>query len=148
MLDLDVCQKASRYATRVCQEMTKRSSLIRDLEVDCVPAFERDEIIPFLGDKLGKGGFNTVYELEKIDLDEQQPCNEAQRQQRGLVVRNVSKKLAVKFLNESAMGNSNEFCNGAADLLLEAKYLSALSNHPHPSIINLHGVAAAGAAGF
>mmetsp|Transcript_32368 Transcript_32368/g.78673 ORF Transcript_32368/g.78673 Transcript_32368/m.78673 type:complete len:385 (+) Transcript_32368:148-1302(+) len=148
MLDLDVCQKASRYATRVCQEMTKRSSLIRDLEVDCVPAFERDEIIPYLGDKLGKGGFNTVYELEKIDLDEQSPCNEAQRQQRGLVVRNVSKKLAVKFLNESAMGNSNEFCNGAADLLLEAKYLSALSNHPHPSIINLHGVAAAGAAGF
>ncbi|CAJ1946234.1 unnamed protein product [Cylindrotheca closterium] len=128
--------------------MTKRSSLIRDLEVDCVPAFERDEIIPFLGDKLGKGGFNTVYELEKINLDEQSPCNEAQRQQRGLVVRNVSKKLAVKFLNESAMGNSNEFCNGAADLLLEAKYLSALSNHPHPSIINLHGVAAAGAAGF
>jgi len=148
MLDLDVCQKASRYATRVCQEMTKRSSLIRDLEVDCVPAFERDEIIPFLGDKLGKGGFNTVYELEKIDLDEHSPCNEAQRQQRVLVVRNVSKKLAVKFLNESAMGNSNEFCNGAADLLLEAKYLSALSNHPHPSIINLHGVAAAGAAGF
>ena len=148
MLDLDVCQKASRYATRVCQEMTKRSSLIRDLEVDCVPAFERDEIIPFLGDKLGKGGFNTVYELEKINLDEHSPCNEAQRQQRGIVVRNVSKKLAVKFLNESAMGNSNEFCNGAADLLLEAKYLSALSNHPHPSIINLHGVAAAGAAGF
>ena len=46
------------------------------------------------------------------------------------------------------MSNSNEFCNGAADLLLEAKYLSALSNHPHNSIIKLHGVAAAGAAGF
>ena len=52
MLDLDVCQKASRYATRVCQEMTKRSSLIKDLKVDSVPAFERDEIIPFLGDKV------------------------------------------------------------------------------------------------
>lgn len=46
------------------------------------------------------------------------------------------------------MANSNEFCNGAADLLLEAKYLGALSYHPHPCIINLHGVAAAGAAGF
>lgn len=148
MLDLDVCQKASRYATRVCQEMTKRSSLIRDLGVDCVPSFERDEVIPYLGDKLGKGGFNTVYELEKIEIDESSPCSEAQRQQRTYVVRNVQKRLAVKFLNESAMANSNEFCNGAADLLLEAKYLSALSNHPHPSIINLHGVAAAGAAGF
>jgi serine/threonine protein kinase len=148
-LDLDVCQKASRYATRVCQEMTKRSSLIKDLKPDCVPSFERDEIMPFLGDKLGKGGFNSVYELEKIELDESAPISsEEHRRQRAQVARGLSRKLAVKFLNESAMGNSNEFCNGAADLLLEAKYLSALSNHPHPSIISLHGVAAAGAAGF
>lgn len=56
MLDLDVCQKASRYATRVCQEMTKRSSLIKDLKVDSIPVFERDEIIPFLGDKVRPDG--------------------------------------------------------------------------------------------
>mmetsp|Transcript_205 Transcript_205/g.345 ORF Transcript_205/g.345 Transcript_205/m.345 type:complete len:388 (-) Transcript_205:474-1637(-) len=148
-LDLDVCQKASRYATRVCQEMTKRSSLIKDLKVDCVPYFERDEIMPYLGDKLGKGGFNSVYELEKIELDEAAPVSsDEQRKMRINVAHNLGRKLAVKFLNEGAMGNSNEFCNGAADLLLEAKYLSALSNHPHPSIICLHGVAAAGAAGF
>jgi len=148
-LDLDVCQKASRYATRVCQEMTKRSSLIKDLKKDCVPYFERDEIMPYLGDKLGKGGFNSVYELEKIELDESNPVSDDQRQQRSVVLKNIDHKLlAVKFLNESAMSNSNEFCNGAADLLLEAKYLSAISNHPHPSIISLHGVAAAGAAGF
>lgn len=148
-LDLDVCQKASRYATRVCQEMTKRSSLIKDLKKDSVPHFERDEIMPYLGDKLGKGGFNNVYELEKINLDESSPVNDEQRQQRLVVKRNIGRKLlAVKFLNEAAMANTNEFCNGAADLLLEAKYLSAISNHPHPSIISLHGVAAAGAAGF
>lgn len=147
-LDLDVCQKASRYATRVCQEMTKRSSLIKDLKVDSIPYFERDEIMPYLGDKLGKGGFNSVYELEKIELDESNPCSDDQRRQRSAVAHSLQKKLAVKFLNESAMANSNEFCNGAADLLLEAKYLSALSKHPHPSIISLHGVAAAGAAGF
>jgi hypothetical protein len=46
------------------------------------------------------------------------------------------------------MDNSDEFCNKAADLLLEAKCLSSLSNHPHPSIVCLHRVAAAGAAGF
>ena len=147
-LDLDVCQKASRYATRVCQEMTKRSSLIKDLKVDCLPYFERDEILPFLGDKLGKGGFNSVYELEKIELDESSNVSEEQQKQRGAVAHGLGRKLAVKFLNESAMANSNEFCNGAADLLLEAKYLSALSNHPHPSIISLHGVAAAGAGMF
>jgi serine/threonine protein kinase len=147
-LDLDVCQKASRYATRVCQEMTKRSGLIKDLKVDCIPYFERDEVMPYLGEKLGKGGFNSVYELDKIELDESSPCSEEQRQQRSAVAHSLQRKLAIKFLNESAMANSNEFCNGAADLLLEAKYLSALSNHPHPSIIALHGVAAAGSAGF
>ena len=71
-LDLDVCQKASRYAIRVCQEMTKRSSLIQELKnTDSVqiPSFERDEIMPYLGEKLGKGGFNSVYELEKIELE-------------------------------------------------------------------------------
>ena len=146
-LDLDVCQKASRYATRVCQEMTKRSSLIKDLKEDCIPYFERDEIMPYLGEKLGKGGFNSVYELEKIELDDTQPCNTEQRRLRHAVATRVA-KYAVKFLNESAMANANEFCNGAADLLLEAKYLSALAGHPHPSVITLHGVAAAGASGF
>lgn len=104
--------------------------------------------MPHLGDKLGKGGFNSVYELQRVELDESNPCSEEQSRQRRAVAYSLKKKLAVKFLNESAMANSNEFCNGAADLLLEAKYLSALSNHPHPSIISLHGVAAAGAAGF
>ena len=156
-LDLDVCQKASRYAIRVCQEMTKRSSLIQELKnTDSVqiPSFERDEIMPYLGEKLGKGGFNSVYELEKIELEKDRGGMSSsvythdQRDSRERVANNIHEKYAVKFLNESAMSNSNEFCNGAADLLLEAKYLSALSNHPHNSIIKLHGVAAAGAAGF
>jgi len=89
---------------------TKRSSLIKDLKKDCVPYFERDEIIPFLGDKLGKGGFNSVYELEKIELDESSPVSDDQRQQRLTILKNIDRKLlAVKFLNESAMANSNEF---------------------------------------
>ena len=147
-LDLEVCQKASRYATRVCQEMTKRSSLIKELKPDCIPQFERDEILPYLGDKLGKGGFNTVYELETIELEDFD-CNTTQKKLRAQVVNNrIHQKYAVKFLNDHAMANANEFCNGAADLLLEAKYLSALASHPHPNIISLHGVAAAGASGF
>jgi serine/threonine protein kinase len=149
-LDLDVCQKASRYATRVCQEMTKRSSLIQELKDDCLPSFERDEIMPYLGDKLGKGGFNSVYELERIELEDRHMSSysASQQEQREKVANNFHEKYAVKFLNESAMANSNEFCNGAADLLLEAKYLSALTSHPHANVIRLHGVAAAGAAGF
>ena len=152
-LDLDVCQKASRYAIRVCQEMTKRSSLIQELKNEnsiFIPSFERDEIMPYLGEKLGKGGFNSVYELDKIELEDRFVGSYTHEQQdsRERVANNIQEKYAVKFLNENAMSNSNEFCNGAADLLLEAKYLSSLTNHPHVNIIKLHGVAAAGAAGF
>lgn len=57
-------------------------------------------------------------------------------------------RLAVKFLNESCKKSSEDYCNGAADLLLETQYLSTLASYPHPNIIRLHGVAAAGPDGF
>jgi serine/threonine protein kinase len=176
-LDPEVCQKAARYAVRVCEEMSKRSKLLNVVETDAdadtaddetggggggghislhqVAAFERDEILPCLGDLLGKGGFNSVYELERIDLiaDSSSTSNSnskasQQQQQHRLRVANSHQKLAVKFLSDDAMYSSEEFCNGAADLLMEAKYLTALSAHPHPALIQLHGVCAAGPGGF
>jgi hypothetical protein len=58
-------------------------------------------------------------------------------------------QLAIKFLSDDAMVAAEEFCNGAADLLMEAKYLTAISTHyPHPCLIQLHGVCRAGAQGF
>lgn len=146
--DPDVCHKASRYAIRVCEEMSKRSNLISDLD-DVVPTFERDEIIPNLGDLLGKGGFNNVYELDRIDLlsSSSSAANNNIEKLRSRLV-NSKEKLAVKFLCDEAMNNADEFCNGAADLLMEAKYLSALAKHPHPGLITLHGIASDGATGF
>jgi serine/threonine protein kinase len=154
-LDPEVCQKAARYAIRVCEEMSKRSKILNvdpDDEtggLHQVAAFERDEILPCLGDLLGKGGFNSVYELERIDLiADTSNSKSSQSQQHRLRVANSHQKLAVKFLSDDAMYSSEEFCNGAADLLMEAKYLTALSAHPHPALIQLHGVCAAGPGGF
>jgi serine/threonine protein kinase len=167
-LDPDVCQKAARYAVRVCEEMSKRSKIL-NVETDAdetggglhnlhqVATFERDEILPCLGDLLGKGGFNSVYELERIDLiadtttttsTSASTSSTSKSQQHRLRVANSHQKLAVKFLSDDAMYSSEEFCNGAADLLMEAKYLTALSAHPHPALIQLHGVCAAGPGGF
>jgi hypothetical protein len=149
-LDPDVCQKAARYAIRVCEEMSKRSSLLSREEAPekiQVAVFDRDEILPYLGDLLGKGGFNSVYELERIKLHSETD----ERSLQGIFRKNVANsqdKLAVKFLSDDAMFSSDEFCNGAADLLMEAKYLTALAAHPHPSLIQLHGVCRAGPAGF
>lgn len=129
-LDPDVCAKAARYAVRVAEEMSKRSSLLNE-PINSVAQLSGEDILPFLGDLLGKGGFNSVYELERVP-DSVDP----------------NKKLAVKFLSDDAMYSSEEFCNGAADLLMEAKYLSALSQHPHPALIQLHGVCSSGPQGF
>jgi len=147
-LDPEICQKAARYAVRVCEEMSKRSTLLREEDPDelNVALFERDEILPYLGDCLGKGGFNNVYELERIELsDAKLPPGQGLQRHRVL---NLREKLAVKFLSDDAMYSPEEFCNGAADLLMEAKYLTALAAHPHPALIQLHGVCVAGPSGF
>jgi serine/threonine protein kinase len=168
-LDPEVCQKAARYALRVCEEMSKRSQLLREEDADeiNVALFERDEILPYLGELLGKGGFNNVYELEKIQLLTASGNNgttsggsgaassgsaaskPGQAMQRNRVVNGShEKKLAVKFLSDDSMYSPEEFCNGAADLLMEAKYLTALAAHPHPALIQLHGVCSTGPIGF
>uniref|UniRef100_A0A7S3L6M1 Protein kinase domain-containing protein n=1 Tax=Amphora coffeiformis TaxID=265554 RepID=A0A7S3L6M1_9STRA len=147
-LDPEICQKAARYAVRVCEEMSKRSTLLREEDPDelNVALFERDEILPYLGECLGKGGFNNVYELERIELsDAKLPPGQSLQRHRVL---NLREKLAVKFLSDDAMYSPEEFCNGAADLLMEAKYLTALAAHPHPALIQLHGVCIAGPSGF
>lgn len=129
-LDPEVCSKAARYAIRVSEEMSKRSTLLQNPTMN-VPTLERDDIMPLIGDLLGKGGFNSVYELEKNP----EPLDR-------------NKKLAIKFLSDDAMYSKEDFCNGAADLFMESNYLAALAQHPHPALIRLHGVCATGPQGF
>lgn len=135
---------ATNYAIRVCNEISSYSKLADNR--DGIPLLQRDEVV--LGDLLGSGGFNDVYEVHAIELVEGGPdvdkvSTPAQQASRKLLVKRDS-ELAVKFLNESCKKSSEDYCNGAADLLLETRYLSALASYPHPNIIKLHGVAAAG----
>jgi len=141
-LDAAVHQKAARYAVRVLDEMSKRSQLLK--KEHPVAQFDRQEIIPYLGDVLGKGGFNSVYELKKIELTGAATPERSATQTLAM----NPKALAVKFLSDEALTSAEEFCNGAADLLMEAKYLTALAAHPHPCLIQLHGVTKTGPAGF
>jgi serine/threonine protein kinase len=149
-LDVDACIRASRYATKVCHEMCKRSRLIQNEEngsEESLPVIDREEIV--FGELLGRGGFNNVFEVQKIELKQQSKQSAKQQEGRLRIFKNFSpNKYAVKFLNEKCTSSLDDFCNGAADLLIETKYLHALSSYPHPNIIQLHAVAAAGAAGF
>jgi len=151
-LPRDVCQKAAKYAVKVCHEASSYSKL--DGSSDSIALFEREEIV--VGDLLGSGGFNNVFEVTSVQLNEGggRHVKLTSTQTQELARKSVAKRgknpeaLAVKFLNEHAMANSEDYCNGAADLLLEARYLSLLAGYPHPHLIRLHGIAAAGANGF
>jgi hypothetical protein len=113
-LDPEVCQKAARYAVRVCEEMSKRSKILNVAHDDesgglhQVAVFERDEILPCLGDMLGKGGFNSVYELERINLvDNTSKSSPQQRTGHALArirVANSNQKLAVKVSRQKLAG--------------------------------------------
>jgi hypothetical protein len=150
-IDPSVYEKAARYAVRVHEEMSKRSTLLNEPKQgssgksSIIAKFDKEEVLPYLGDLLGKGGFNSVYELERIQLIKE--CPETQRQ-RNLILSNKP-KLAVKFLSDEAYEKPDNAGNGSADLYMEAMYLSALtSNHPHPALIQLHGISSAGHAGL
>lgn len=54
-------------------------------------------------------------------------------------------RYAVKFVKKELTKNSGAFRNAAADLIVEAKYLSALD---HPNILKVRGMASEGSAGF
>ena len=138
-LDPKICQKAARYAIRVCAEMSKRSTLLR--QEAKVAWLNREEILPHVGLLLGAGGFNNVYELEGITLKGHK-CVKTEPLRQALAGKNFKPdKLAIKFLSDTSLRNSQDACNGSADLLMEAKYLTTIAaQHPHPGIIRLHGV--------
>lgn len=174
-----VGSKAVRYANRVYEEMSKRSTLLRKTHKtepstpyshhhyeDVAPTkscfsstfvapFDRREILPYIGDLLGKGGFNSVYEIERIhikdieeDDDDDVIIDEQVQFKKQMVQKNIS-KMAIKFLSHDAYNSIEDACNGSADLYMEAQYLTALTqNYPHPNIIHIHGISNAGSAGL
>lgn len=140
-------EKVSRYAKKVSEHMTSNSRIVNPNQERTIPAFEKDEL--FLGDILGSGGFNDVYSLKDIqltrDANKDRAYSLVQREGRVELAKRAGsgKRYAVKFLSQRTMSNVDAYKNGAADLLMEAKYLGSMTNYPHPNIIRLHGVMAA-----
>jgi hypothetical protein len=96
----------------------------------CIPRFERCEVK--LGELLGSGGFNDVYEINSIDLVEDLSMAEhakkisspLQSEHRAFVSKHVFRessqncRYAVKFLSADTIGDPHRFCTGAADLVV------------------------------
>lgn len=153
----DVGKRAWKTASRAAKHMSKHSKIVNPAMEKCIPRFERDEIV--LGEILGSGGFNDVTEVKKIDLVQdisqaehaKKISSPLQSEHRAFVAKHVFRessqncRYAVKFLSVDTIEDPNRFCTGAADLVVEAKFLASLS---HPNIIKLRGMAAAGTSGF
>lgn len=96
----------------------------------CIPRFEREEVV--LGDVLGSGGFNDVYEVKQISLVEdlaktkhaKKISSPLQNEHRAFVAKHVYRessqncRYAVKFLSVETIEDPNRFCTGAADLVV------------------------------
>jgi len=150
-------RKAWKAASRSAKHMSKHSRIVNPSLEKCIPRFERDEVI--LGDFLGSGGFNDVYEIEQIDLitnledaeHAKKIASPLQQEHRAFVSKHVFRessqncRYAMKFLSIDTICDPGRYITGAADLVVEAKFLASLE---HPNIIKLRGMAAAGTSGF
>lgn len=150
-------RKAWKAASRSAKHMSKYSRIVNPSLEKCIPRFERSEVI--LGEFLGSGGFNDVFEIEAIELVEnleeaehaKKIASPLQQEHRAFVAKHVFRessqncRYAMKFLSIDTIADPGRYITGAADLVVEAKFLASLE---HPNIIKLRGMAAAGTSGF
>ena len=154
---LPVGRKAWKYASRAAKHMSKHSKIVNPTMEKEIPRFLGEEVV--VGKLLGSGGFNHVYALNAISLVKdplssdlaRKMCSETQQKHRDFVSQHTlressgDKRYAIKFLSPATLQDPERFCTGAADLVVEAKFLASLE---HPNIIKLRGMAAAGTKGF
>jgi len=105
-----------------------------------------------LGKLVGSGGFSNVYEIR--GFNGAQPTNwswtfrkDAARKyyKENTIDQNGKSKYVVKQLKSSKMQDANKFCTAAADLVMEAHFLSSLN---HENILRIRGWAASGVEAF
>ena len=110
---------------------------------------DRNEIK--VGELLGTGGFSEVYEVAAIQTKRsrvRRRNHEAtQMLQQSLLDPETNRpRFAIKFLKPGLFEqNPGKFCVAAAELVVDAYFLSALS---HPNVASIHGLAASGIAGY
>jgi hypothetical protein len=126
----EIGKRAWKSASRAAKHMSKHSRIVNPSLEKCIPRFERSEVI--LGEFLGSGGFNDVYEVKLIDLvanleeaeHAKKIASPLQTEHRAFVAKHVFRessqncRYAMKFLSMDTIGDPNRFCTGAADLVV------------------------------
>ena len=131
--------------------LTRDAKFLNETEIESsVAVFHSSEIV--LGKLLGSGGFSQVYEASAFNLMQTQPSAAASEMN---LARRIVESTAVdhrgqttyalKHLDKRLLQNPDEFCAAAADLYVEAKYMSRFN---HPNILKLRGMANGGTSAF
>ena len=155
---------AGRAARRALEKMAHDSQIIRQRIVgvgdEAHAAIETNEFYPsdvLIGRLLGRGGFSEVHEARLLrditalhsdegggssddSVDDSSTDNASQpeiSEEDSECDDQGHKYVVVKYLRRSVMVDRKKFARGAADLVIEASLLSALT---HPNIIRLLGV--------
>jgi serine/threonine protein kinase len=141
---------AQRTITSVEAEVDMFLSNCRFLSRECesdIAKLHRNEIQ--VGKLLGKGGFSEVYHVEGIDLNSACELDSEQQSLREQLQlssqEDAESQFVIKHLRPELVSQRTKFNNAAADLVLEAKFLSSLD---HPNIIKMRAWAADGIASF
>jgi len=126
----EIGRRAWKTASRAAKHMSKHSKIVNPAMEKCIPRFEKQEVV--LGEMLGSGGFNDVYEVKRIDLvqdlcaspNAKKIASPLQQEHRSFVSDNCFRassqncRYAVKFLSVETIEDPNRFCTGAADLVV------------------------------
>ena len=126
----EIGRRAWKAASRAAKHMSKHSRIVNPSLEKCIARFERNEVI--LGEFLGSGGFNDVYEIKRIDLVQsleeaehaKKIASPLQQEHRAFIAKHVCRessqncRYAMKFLSMDTIGAPSRFCTGAADLVV------------------------------
>ena len=144
---------ASRTETQVAHEVMKLTTGVRLFEnylttQDEIPILDRSEV-QTSSVLVGQGAFSEVYSVQgftyKTENESSQDPFQEQARSQLLEKHHQQTKhnkkncpYVMKHLRRGLLTNRKQFCHAAADLVLEAKFLSRFQ---HPHILKLRGVA-------
>ncbi|CAB9516961.1 activated protein kinase kinase kinase 7 [Seminavis robusta] len=160
-----VVQRSAYAVDALVETMTERSNFLREAYppagyAPSLAVVNRDEVR--VGALLGQGTYSDVFEVAGLELSDSDDDDEdtmtgleaninsiarAARQSLQAKARDDKGRCqyAIKHLKPDLLKDSKSFESAAADLIMEAKWLSIVN---HPNIVKMHGIAMGGTAAY